>query len=311
MQRIYGWQVDSTAPADVIVHPPVRDVSELPSTFHDILTGCPPPSDWVECYSYGQQHLVVHYYHPAGSYYYIIDWASSEIWMLSLADNLVDTYSLLMGTVMSLVSRLRGRLTLHGTVIDINGRVAALLADKGIGKSTTSMGLLQRDHAVLSDDVVSISAEEGFMVYPGLPQVRQTLYTLLAFGLSPGNYSPIFKEVPVEKQDKRIIPLGIDHFPRFQPQPMPLDAVYLLNRDRVAQPQITALNQLEALQKTLQHISFTPHAVMHSEFQLVSTLISATPVRQLSFPPDLTQLDLLCQTLEADLDALPQQAQIR
>ena len=82
---------------------------------------------------------------------------------------------------------------------------------------------------------------------------------------------------------------------------MPLAAIYILQRGEDVQPRITPLHPVAALQQTVKHISFTSHPIMYAEFQMLGRLVHTIPVRQLSFPSDLTQLEGLCCSLEADL----------
>lgn len=306
---IYGWHLGNSKPADILVHPPVRSEADLPSPLHNLPPNPPPCSaDWVQCYPYDSEHLVVHYHHPDGAYYYVLEQGGNEVWILSHAENIVDTFSLLTSTVMALISRLRGRLTLHGAAVEVGGHTIALLADKGAGKSTTSMALLRRGHALLSDDTISIQPQDGMLIYPGLEQSRQTLNTLRHFGLNPDEYPPIFIGVPPQTQDKRIVPLHKTASPRFQPQPRPLAAIYLLGRGAQTETEIVPLTPVQATRKLLPHISFTPWAVTPAEFRMLGRLASCVPVRQISFPSDLAQLDRLCARLEVDLRSIAPQS---
>lgn len=300
MPQIYGWRIDGAATADIVFHAAVRSVRDLPTQFRDILDHCPAaPSSGVQCYAY-KNHLVVHYHHPAGPYLYIIDWAGHEVHAVSLAENLTDTYTLLTSTVVALISRLRGRLTLHGAAMSVGERQIALLAAKGMGKSTTALALLQRGHSMLSDDVVSIQMP-GLLIYPGLPETRQTLRTLKAFGINPDEHDPVLRAEPSETQDKRTIALTGGRAAMFCGAAQKLDAIYLLDRTAKSDgPAIASIDPVISLRTLLAHVSFAPQPLMDGEFEMLGKLVGKVPVRRVSYPSDLGQLDLLCDCLEQD-----------
>lgn len=57
------------------------------------------------------------------------------------------------GTVAALLLAQRGRFALHASVIEIDGVGVAVAGPRGAGKSTTALRLMQRGHALVTDDV--------------------------------------------------------------------------------------------------------------------------------------------------------------
>ena len=97
-----------------------------------------------------------------------------ELWVTWRAGScLEDAATFLMGSVMAIVSQLRGSVCLHGCAVVIDGRVAALLGPQGAGKSTTAAAFASAGHAIAADDLVLLSERDGrFWVTPTCPIVR-------------------------------------------------------------------------------------------------------------------------------------------
>ena len=304
MVQAFGWHLGQGSSSEIFIHTCVRGICALDPAFHDIADLFPSVNGCgVQCVRH-RDHVIIHYFHPAGPYYFIIDQHGREIRSVSLAENVVDVETLLTGTVMALVSRLRGRLTLHGAAISIGDRLIGLLAEKGMGKSTTALALLQRGHALLSDDIISLEMPAG-IAHPGLPESRQTLGTLAAFDMDPADHEPVFRAEPAETQDKRTIALTGGRSSMFCPTAKTLEAIYLLQRSSTVHTQsIVPLAPVQSLRGLLGHISFAPHPLMEGEFDMLGQLVRAIPVRQVSYPSDLAQLDRLCTALEEDVQSL-------
>jgi hypothetical protein len=67
-----------------------------------------------------------------------------------------DAGWILQGWAVTLAAVQRGHLSLHAATVDIDGQLIAVAGDRGAGKSTTAMGLRNRNHALLVDDVTLI-----------------------------------------------------------------------------------------------------------------------------------------------------------
>jgi hypothetical protein len=59
----------------------------------------------------------------------------------------------------------RGFLTLHSSVVAVNGSACLFIGEKGAGKSTTAALLIRRGHSLVADDVAAINTK-------GTPRVR-------------------------------------------------------------------------------------------------------------------------------------------
>ncbi|MFD2239261.1 serine kinase [Aureimonas populi] len=67
----------------------------------------------------------------------------------------------LLGPVLALLLHRRGRLVLHASAVEIEGRAVVLMGDKGAGKSTLAGALVSAGHRLLTDDVLVLAPTGG------------------------------------------------------------------------------------------------------------------------------------------------------
>ena len=51
----------------------------------------------------------------------------------------------------------------HGTLVEVFGLGMLIQGDSGVGKSDCALGLIRRGHRLVSDDVVKITKQEGYL----------------------------------------------------------------------------------------------------------------------------------------------------
>lgn len=80
----------------------------------------------------------------------------------------------LLGTVFAVLLHLRGLLVLHASALDVDGRGAVFMGDKGAGKSTTAGAFIAAGHSLVTDDIVAIRAEAdgSFSILPAIAQLK-------------------------------------------------------------------------------------------------------------------------------------------
>jgi HPr Serine kinase C-terminal domain len=84
-----------------------------------------------------------------------------------------EAAELLLGQVFSCALAQRQLTCLHAAVVELRGRVLALVGAAGAGKSTTALALVQRGATLVSDDRAVLRERNGrFMVSVGLPRMR-------------------------------------------------------------------------------------------------------------------------------------------
>jgi hypothetical protein len=197
------------------------------------------------------------------------------VWPKSLT--LEDTAVYLLGPVLAFVLRLRGLSCLHASAFSVDGCAVALLGPSGAGKSTTAAAFAGRGFTVLTDDTLALEEQHGVVIAnPGYPRLR----------LWP-DAAGILDAVPTElprltpNWDKRYLDLVSSR--RFEPQPRPLSAVYLLDgyRDLPVAPFVASMPASTALLTLLGHIRGDFHVSKHAhrrEFDMLARVVQRMPV---------------------------------
>jgi hypothetical protein len=165
-----------------------------------------------------------------------------------------------------------------------------------------------RGYPVLSDDVAAMVERAGgsWSAEPGYPRLRLWSAALGAIDASAAREAdggPV-----ITGPDKRYLVLsssGDGGAWRFQPEPLPVGAIYELQRapDRRS-PVVTPIAGAERVTTLVRHAR-EPLAPLDAparadEFARVSRLAASVPVRRLACPDDLEALDTVCQTLVDD-----------
>ncbi len=128
----------------------------------------------------------------------------------------------LLGAGLGYLCHQRGLFPLHAASLNIGGRVVALAGMSGAGKSTLAMALVRRGHSLLSDDLTVLRTAPGeVMVLPAWPRLKLWADALEQFGLAAAGLPRV--RDGMDKYD--LSPMAA-----FDPAPMPLGAVVLLDR---------------------------------------------------------------------------------
>ncbi len=205
----------------------------------------------------------------------------------------------LLGTVLAVLLHQRGHLVLHASAVAVAERVAVFLGAKGQGKSTLAAALYARSHALLTDDLVALSADAGerWMILPGFPQFKlwpdaasslgddPTLLPTLAAGLA-----------------KRARHAG----EQFAPRAVPLGQIFVLGvgpalRLQRLQPQ-QALLELIAnsyMARFGREVLQGPAATAH--LGLCADLVRRIPIALLERPRSLALLSETARLVEAQM----------
>ena len=82
-----------------------------------------------------------------------------------------------------LVEEFSERLSVHGTLVEAFGIGVLIQGDSSIGKSEAALGLIERGHRLISDDVVKIQRKEGGYLEGTGPELTRHLIEIRGIGI--------------------------------------------------------------------------------------------------------------------------------
>ncbi len=215
-----------------------------------------------------------------------------------------DTATYLLGPVFGFLLRLRGMTCLHASAVAIGGRAIALVGAAGAGKSTAAAAFARLGHPVLSEDVVALSdLGDSLLVQPGYPLIRLWPESVRALYGVEDALPPL-----TPNWDKRCLDLTRNGF-RFQRQPLPLAAVYVLDRrsDEPVAPFVESLTSQSGL-ITLVANTYANYLLDREmrakEFELLGRLVKSLPLRRLTPHSDPARLPELCRLVLDDFSLI-------
>ena len=238
---------------------------------------------------------------------FVIDPKGCRIWVFRQSwgsqrelIKLQDVTTLLLGSPLGMLLRLRGIICLHGSVVAVGSRAVVILGNKGMGKSSMAAALAERGHAILSDDIAAITKSDGsYMVHPGYPRLRLWPETLHALKID-AEFTPVLPDL-----DKGYVDLNAQEAKttrRFQSRPMPVGAIFLLTYDAgLNAPAIEPVAAADRLATLLDQTSvrFLPldEAQRAQEFAQLSGLAIAVKFLRMKRPDGLDHLPAQCEAI--------------
>ena len=82
-----------------------------------------------------------------------------------------------------LQERLAERISVHGTLMDINGMGTLIIGKSGIGKSETALELINRGHQLVADDLVEILEKEPGNLIGSAPEILRRYMEIRGIGI--------------------------------------------------------------------------------------------------------------------------------
>ena len=231
-----------------------------------------------------------------------LDTRGQRITVFALPDQLFEELApALLGPVMGMFLRIRGITCLHASAVEIDGQAIGLVGESGAGKSTTAAAFAVLGNSVLTDDVLALTDDDcNFLVQPAYPRIR----------LWPESVAGLFGSVDVLPRmmpgwDKRFLSLQRPGF-CFQSKPLPLAALYFLGPrcDVHTDIVIESVSPAKALMMLVSEsfaTNFQDKSKRAAEFNLLSRLVIAVPLRRVSAPNDLKGMNYLCSAISQDL----------
>ncbi|HSX38865.1 MAG TPA: HPr(Ser) kinase/phosphatase [Chlamydiales bacterium] len=74
-------------------------------------------------------------------------------------------------------------ITLHGTLVEVFGVGVLIQGESCVGKSEAALGLIERGHRLISDDVVRVKKKEGSYLFGSGPELTRHLMEIRGIGI--------------------------------------------------------------------------------------------------------------------------------
>jgi hypothetical protein len=216
---------------------------------------------------------------------------------------LENTASYLLGPVLGLLLRLRGVICLHASAVAIGDRSVAFVGAPGAGKSTTAAAFSKLGYAILSDDIVALEEQNGaFYALAAHPQLclwPESVKMLYGSAEALPRLNPVW--------DKRRLRLG-EQGTRFENRALPIEVIYLLG-DRCPDP----APSVETMRPQASFLSLVADTYANKildremrarEFDVLSRLAAAVPIRRVSPHCDPDRVGDLCRVILEDFATL-------
>ena len=208
------------------------------------------------------------------------------------------TQHILLGVSLGILLHQRGYLTLHASGVSIDGKVAAFIGWKRMGKSTTATALYAAGHRLITDDVIVTSPDDLTTVLPGFSQIRLDPEAVAAsLNVDPDSVPRLHST-----GEKRTSQADKD----FDLTPVPLFSIYVL--DWGDDFEIERLPQDEAFVQLLTH-SYAQRflgntGATQTHFDQITHLARTVPVYRFTKPRDFDRLPELVQFIENHMDEI-------
>jgi len=195
---------------------------------------------------------------------------------------------LFLSLVSAFVLNKRGRHSLHAASVRVGDEAVAFLAHAGGGKSSLAAYFVRAGHPLLTEDVLAVERRNGRLwALPGPAQLR--LWPDSAERLW-GDHDALREHALKTGKRQVRLPLDERHYCR---EPLPLRAVYLLERGSPEQPLLEVMSQRETLLALVGSIVgnfLSGRDALSSQLGFLADAVPTLAARRLRAPADFDEL---------------------
>ena len=279
-----------------------KEATEIYASYGLAQNDIPYLTVWKQ-YESEEQFLVIRYTDGEVNAFFISDKKGDNVKVYYHPNILISniiTYFL--GPVIGCILRLKNKVCLHASVVNIKNKAVAFIGEKTAGKSTLIATFAALGYPILSDDIAVLIQKGGqYFVHLGYPRLRLWKNTIEHLpNVEVENLESVLS--PIEKY---YMPLSLEKRPsyNFQNKPLPLDKVfYLQPRNENNILSINDCKPLEGFLKLKQNIyaEYMLEADLKTkEFEILGRLANDNRVKFLDRPDDLSVLEKICQMITA------------
>jgi hypothetical protein len=248
-------------------------------------------------------------FHYAEGIDYVLSRDGARLWIRwskTVAER--DVFSYLLGPVMGFVLRVRGGVCLHASAVTVNGRAVVFVGDAGAGKSTLAMAMGRLGCPIMSDDIVPIYQNAGVTyAQSGYPRVRLRQPSLPMLSDLNRELPPLAKP---EGQRRLHFDLRSAGY-RFQSDPLPIGALYLLARrdEHPHAPRVEPMSPVDGIMGMVANTyatRFLDTFMRARELLELSRLVNQVAVRKVYPHREPSRLAMLCKVILEDIGGYEQ-----
>ena len=276
------------------------EATEIYTSYGLAENGVPYLSVWKQ-YQEEKTFLIIRYSNGSSTAFFISDKRGENVSVYYPKEIAIrDIITYFTGPVIGCILRLKNKVCLHASVVNIDNKAIAFIGEKTAGKSTLIAHLAASGYPVLSDDIAVLFPKEGaYFVHTGYPRLRLWENTVNNLeGVQTADLEPVLSFVK-----KYYLPLSTEKVSqwKFQQTPLPLEAVfYLMPRNEENQCAVKALGALERFLKLKQNIYadyMLEEEMQKIEFEVLGAFVNDKSVYAIDRPDDLSSLDRVSELI--------------
>lgn len=220
--------------------------------------------------------------------------------------HLDDVVLFLNGSVLAALAHQRGRLPLHSSVVEHNGKAILFTGNSGAGKSTTAAAFQQLGYPLVTDDVATIDVVDGVpYTYPNLPRLKLWQRSLKMLDVTNQDFNKVRQEL-----NKYYVPAADNFSTKSQ---LELDTIfYITSNAELDEPTLREIEGIEKFNTLKQNVHRSRLVKGFKQtvpnFQILSKVANHCKVYHLTRPNSdeasgvEAVVELISKTLEGELN---------